>query len=82
MNRRRLPFVFLNAAITADGKIAPANRHFIPFGGPRDREHLLELRATADAVMSGARTVDSDRVNLGPANKISPCASQARLGGI
>jgi len=66
MNRRRLPFVFLNAAITADGKIAPANRHFIPFGGPRDREHLLELRATADAVMSGARTVDSDRVNLGP----------------
>jgi riboflavin-specific deaminase-like protein len=27
---------------------------------------LLELRATADAVMSGARTVDLDRVNMGP----------------
>jgi 2,5-diamino-6-(ribosylamino)-4(3H)-pyrimidinone 5'-phosphate reductase len=27
---------------------------------------LLELRATADAVMSGARTVDLDKVNLGP----------------
>jgi 2,5-diamino-6-(ribosylamino)-4(3H)-pyrimidinone 5'-phosphate reductase len=66
MNRRGLPFVFLNAAMTADGKIAPANRHFEPFAGPRDREHLLELRATADAVMSGARTVDLDRVNLGP----------------
>lgn len=65
MNRRGLPFVFLNAAITADGKIAPANRHFEPFTTSRDRAHLLELRATADAVMAGARTVDLDRVNLG-----------------
>ncbi len=66
MNRRGLPYVFLNAAITADGKIAPVNRKFVAFGGPRDREHLLELRATADAVMAGARTVDLDRVNMGP----------------
>ncbi len=66
MKRRPLPFVFLNAAMTADGKLAPATRHFEPFAGPRDREHLLELRATADAVMAGARTVDLDRVNLGP----------------
>jgi riboflavin-specific deaminase-like protein len=66
MNRRGLPFLFLNAAITADGKIAPASRRFEPFGGPRDFQHLLELRATADAVMAGARTVDSDRVNMGP----------------
>jgi riboflavin-specific deaminase-like protein len=61
-----LPFVFINVAITADGKIAPANRHFEPFGGPRDRQHMLELRATADAVMCGARTIDLERVNLGP----------------
>jgi hypothetical protein len=52
--------------MTADGKIAPASRRFEPFGGPRDRAHLLELRATADAVMAGARTVDLDRVNMGP----------------
>jgi 2,5-diamino-6-(ribosylamino)-4(3H)-pyrimidinone 5'-phosphate reductase len=61
-----LPYLFLNAAITADGKIAPANRHFGPFGGKRDHELLLQLRATADAVLCGARTVDLDRVNLGP----------------
>lgn len=61
-----LPFVFLNAASTADGKLAPANRHFIPFGSQRDQKHLLELRATADAVMSGARTVDLGPVKLGP----------------
>jgi riboflavin-specific deaminase-like protein len=66
MNRPGLPYVFLNAAATADGKIAPASRRFEPFGGPRDRRHLLELRATADAVMAGARTVDLDRVNMGP----------------
>jgi riboflavin-specific deaminase-like protein len=60
------PFVFLNLAATADGKLAPANRRFIPFGSARDQEHLLELRATADAVMSGARTVDVSKVSLGP----------------
>ena len=60
-----LPFVFLNVATTADGKLAPASRHFIPFGSKRDQEHLLELRATADAVMSGARTVDLGPVKMG-----------------
>jgi len=60
------PFVFLNVAMTADGKIAPANRRFVPFGSRRDQRHLLELRATADAVICGARTVNSFPVNLGP----------------
>jgi riboflavin-specific deaminase-like protein len=61
-----LPFVFLNIAMTADGKIAPAGRRFVPFGSRRDQRHLLELRATADAVMCGARTADSFPVSLGP----------------
>ncbi|HET7626620.1 MAG TPA: dihydrofolate reductase family protein [Verrucomicrobiae bacterium] len=64
--RGGLPFLFVNFAITADGKIAFANRKFAPFGSARDREHMMELRATADAVMSGARTVDSGEVSLGP----------------
>jgi riboflavin-specific deaminase-like protein len=53
-------------AMTADGKIATANRQVASFGSERDHEHLLELRATADAVMAGARTVDSMKINLGP----------------
>jgi 2,5-diamino-6-(ribosylamino)-4(3H)-pyrimidinone 5'-phosphate reductase len=64
--KRALPFVYINVATTADGKLAPANRHFIPFGSKRDRELLFELRAGADAVMSGARTVGPLPVNLGP----------------
>ena len=51
------PFVLVNFAMTADGKIAFADHTFVPFGSKRDREHMMELRATADAVMSGARTI-------------------------
>src|SRR5579859_7408623 len=61
-----LPFVLINVATTLDGKLAPANRKFVPFGSPLDRQLLLELRAGADAVMAGARTVDLLPVNLGP----------------
>ena len=64
--RLRLPFVFANFAMTADGKIAFANRRFVPFAGRRDQQHMMELRATADAVMSGARTVDLSQATLGP----------------
>src|SRR5688572_23839191 len=63
------PFVFLNVATTADGKLAPANRHFIPFSSKRDQELLMKLRTCADAVMAGARTVDSVPVTLGPGGK-------------
>jgi riboflavin-specific deaminase-like protein len=57
--------VFLNVAVTADGKIATANRAVHSFGSARDREHLYELRATADAVMCGARTVETSDATLG-----------------
>ena len=60
------PFVSVNMAMTADGKIATANRVLSSFSSPRDHEHLLELRARVDAVMAGARTVDLNPVNLGP----------------
>jgi riboflavin-specific deaminase-like protein len=61
-----LPFVYLNVATTADGKLAPATRTFEPFSSRRDQELLLELRTRADAVMAGARTVDLMPVSLGP----------------
>lgn len=60
------PFVLINMAMTADGKIATANRAVSSFGSGRDHAHLLELRATVDAVMAGARTVDLNPINLGP----------------
>ena len=65
----RLPFVYVNFAITADGKIAPANRVFKPFSSKADQELLMELRTRTDAVMAGARTVDRYPANLGPGGK-------------
>jgi 2,5-diamino-6-(ribosylamino)-4(3H)-pyrimidinone 5'-phosphate reductase len=61
-----LPFVMVNMAMTADGKIATSNRAVSSFSSARDHDHLLELRATADAVMAGARTADTAAINLGP----------------
>jgi len=60
-----LPFVLVNMAMTADGKIATANRAVHSFSSGRDLEHLYELRATADAVMCGARTVEISQTILG-----------------
>ena len=61
----KLPFVFSNFAMTADGKIAFTAENFIPFGSARDREHMMELRATADAILCGARTVEVSQATLG-----------------
>ncbi|MGH7990718.1 MAG: RibD family protein, partial [Limisphaerales bacterium] len=61
----KLPFVFSNFAMTADGKIAFANGEFVPFGSKRDLEHLYDLRATTDAVLCGARTIEATGTILG-----------------
>ncbi|MGA4577660.1 RibD family protein [Limisphaera sp. VF-2] len=60
------PWVVVNMAMSADGKIATANRRIASFGSATDHEHLLALRATADAVLAGARTVESGAIDLGP----------------
>jgi riboflavin-specific deaminase-like protein len=65
----KLPLVLVNMAMTADGKIATTNRVISSFGSERDFEHLLDVRATVDAVMSGARTVAAENVTLGPGPK-------------
>lgn len=62
----KLPFIFVNMAMTADGKIATANRAVHSFGSARDLRHLYELRAKADAVMCGARTVEISESIMGP----------------
>ena len=67
MSRRPLkrPLVFVNMAVSADGKIASANRRVIRIGSPRDEAHLYALRATADAILCGARTVEESEATMG-----------------
>jgi 2,5-diamino-6-(ribosylamino)-4(3H)-pyrimidinone 5'-phosphate reductase len=54
MNR---PFVFLNVAMTADGKIDTFQREGAAISSARDKERVDQLRASADAVMVGGRTL-------------------------
>jgi riboflavin-specific deaminase-like protein len=58
--------VVINMSMSADGKIASANRAVESFSSRRDQEALLALRATADAVMCGAGTAGTAGVTLGP----------------
>jgi 2,5-diamino-6-(ribosylamino)-4(3H)-pyrimidinone 5'-phosphate reductase len=54
MNR---PFVFLNVAMTADGKIDTFRRTGAAISSTRDKERVDRLRAEADAVMVGGHTL-------------------------
>lgn len=54
MNR---PFVFINVAMTADGKIDTFARNGAAISSQRDKERVDKLRAESDAVMVGGRTL-------------------------
>ena len=64
-----MPMIIVNMAMTADGKIASSTRSTSKIGSNRDHNHLLELRATADAIMCGARTVDLNKITMGTGGK-------------
>jgi 2,5-diamino-6-(ribosylamino)-4(3H)-pyrimidinone 5'-phosphate reductase len=54
MNR---PFVFINVATTADGKIDTVARKGATISSQHDKDRVDKLRAEADAVMVGGRTL-------------------------
>ncbi|MDD5472593.1 MAG: 2,5-diamino-6-(ribosylamino)-4(3H)-pyrimidinone 5'-phosphate reductase [Candidatus Methanoperedens sp.] len=58
------PFVFINAAMSADGKIATIERRQTRISGSLDFDRMDELRASSDAVMVGIGTVLSDNPSL------------------
>lgn len=58
------PFVFINAAMSADGKIATIERKQTRISGGQDFDRMDELRASSDAIMVGVGTVLSDNPSL------------------
>ena len=58
------PFIFINSAISADGKLSTKERKQVRISGKLDFERVDELRAQADAIMVGIGTVLADDPSL------------------
>ncbi len=58
------PYVFLNVAMTADGKIDTFERRGATISSQRDKERVDRLRAEADAVMIGGHTLLTENPKL------------------
>jgi len=58
------PFVYLNVAATADGKIDTFERRGATISSARDKERVDKLRAEADAVIIGGHTLHDEDPRL------------------
>ena len=58
------PFVFINAAMSADGKISTVERKQTRISGKEDFERVDTLKAECDAIMVGVGTVLADNPSL------------------
>ena len=54
------PFITMNMAMTADGKITSTHREHPGFSSPEDRRTMDAIRAPADAILIGAGTLRGD----------------------
>jgi len=58
------PFVFINAAMSADGKISTVERVQTRISGGKDLDRVDALKAESDAIMVGIGTVLADNPSL------------------
>jgi len=58
------PFVFINVAMTADGKIDTFERKGAGISSKRDKERVDQLRAESDAVLVGGKTLLEENPKL------------------
>jgi len=58
------PFIFINSAMSLDGKLSTYERRQVKISNKEDFERVDRLRASADAVMVGSNTVAIDDPKL------------------
>ena len=58
------PFIFINSAMSADGKISSVDRKQVRISGQEDLTRVDALRAGSDAIMVGVGTVLADDPGL------------------
>ena len=63
------PFVTCNFALTWDGRVTTQQMTPADFSSPRDKFRMLEIRATADAIIAGAGTIAADNMAMGLASR-------------
>ena len=64
MNARHRPFVFINMAMSVDGKVSSVRREQLRISGVEDFDRVDSLRAGSDAIMVGIGTVLADNPSL------------------
>ena len=58
------PFITANFAQTWDARISTRNHTPVDFSSPTDKRCLFEIRASADAILCGSRTIATDDATL------------------
>ena len=58
------PWISVNFAISADGKISPVEKRPSGWTSAEDHRRLLDLRTGADALMVGKGTLEADRMTM------------------
>ncbi len=71
------PFVLMNVAATADGKIDTFERRGAAISSARDKERVDQLRADSDAVMIGGRTLHGEDPKLTVKSELRRAERQA-----
>ncbi|MDD1676091.1 MAG: dihydrofolate reductase family protein, partial [Methanomicrobiales archaeon] len=54
------PYVLINVAMSADGKISTRERRLVRISGSEDRARVDALKAGSDAIMVGIGTILAD----------------------
>lgn len=76
------PWISTNLAISADGKISSVDRQPTGWTSREDHARLLDLRRSADALMVGRGTLESDRMTLTvPGKSTQPLRCIVSRGG-